>query len=435
MAEFNHPPANQSQNSEPPLRIPAPPKKRSDRHAVFQFILWAAAFGVFVFGALVIGAFAGFQSGNNLYRATATVMAKSLLEDQFLLANQNISEGQYEMAYQRLEFVLTQDPAYPGAAEKMAEVMAILYATATPTPPPPTASPTATRDLRPVEEMFEHAQALLAEQKWSEALDTLVTLRKEDLEYQTARVDGMMFLSLRMRGFDKIWKSGDLNGGIYDLALAGRFGPLDAQSISARDLARLYLIGSSFWEVDPAQAVQYFSQVAAAAPGLRDASGIPASARYREALIQYGDQLAANRDWCNAQQQYQLAYSISPDDGLREKLQNAALECSPPTATPGPTTEVPTAAPPTETLPVGITPSPTSIIPPTATNTQPVNVPTDTPLPPTNTPELPTNTPEPPTNTPLPPTDTPEPPTETQPAAQQITQIPDMESPTGDAPQ
>ena len=417
-------------SGQPPLKIGAEKPQKANRRLVWQFLAWAVAFGALVSLALAAGVFLGFRSASHSQQAATTLNVKSSIEEQYALAVQNLAEGQYEVAHQRLEYVIAHDPSFPGATDRLAEVMTILYSTATPTALPPTALPTATRDLRPVEEMFAHAQALFAEQSWTEALDTLTTLRKEDLAYNTARVDGMMFIALRMRGFNKNWQSGDLNGGIYDLALASRFGPLDAQAVSARDLARLYLVGSSFWEVDPAQAVQYFSQVAAAAPGLRDASGITASARYREALIQYGDRLAASRDWCNALQQYELAYSLGPDEALKAKGLNAAEACHPSTATPAPTSEVPTEPPPSETLPPAVTPSPTSVIPPT--NTAPPPPATNTPAPPaTNTPPPPVNTPEPPTNTPEPPlTDTAPPPapTDTQPAPS-ISTIAPQESP------
>jgi hypothetical protein len=214
---------------------------------------------------------------------------------------------------------------------------------------------------------------------------------------------------------EKIWGEGNLEGGIYDLALAARFGPLDSQAYSARDLARLYLFGSSFWEVYPDQAVFYFSQVAAAAPGLRDASGWTASQRYREALIQYGDQLMTKESWCEAQKQYELALSMGADATLEEKTRNAILKCSPPTETPTSTGETPTPTSPFEATP---TPSATSGFPPTATNTPPIAPPTDTLAPPTNTLPPPTQTTAPPTDTeavPPSPTDTPPAPQETTP--------------------
>jgi hypothetical protein len=359
-----------------------------DKRQVLKFLIWVVIFGAVVLVSVAGGAFAGYQSGMQSLELTATLSSKASVAEQFTLAVQDIAEGRLEVANRRLEFVISQDPAYPGAAEKLAEVMVVLYATATPTQLPPTITPTTTRDPRPVEEMFQHALSLAHEQKWTEALDLLVSLRKEDLAYQTAKVDGLMFISLRMRGFEKIWKFGDLNAGIYDLVLASKFGPLDTQANSARDLARLYLIGSSFWEVDPAQAITYFSQVAAAAPGLQDTSGWTASARYREVLIQYGDKLAASQDWCAAQQQYELALSMGADAALQEKTRNVSLQCTPPTGTAAPTAEIPTETP----IP-GITDIPPTTQPPT--NTVDVQPPTDT-LMPTDIVVSPTNTSEPP---------------------------------------
>ena len=385
----------------PPLK--AAPKSRSrKKYSFVRFLLWAVLFCGLVLFAIVLGGLIGVQATAQSQHSTATAFSKTSLNEQFNLALQDITESRYEVARQRLEYVIAQDPSYPGVTEKMAEVMAILYATATPTAPAPTETATPTPDLRPVEDMFKQAQSLVAAQKWTEAIDTLVTLRKADPAYQTARIDGMLFISLRQRGVDKIWKDGDLEGGIYDLALAARFGPLDVQANSARELARLYVIGSSFWEVLPDQAITYFSQVAAAAPGLRDMSGWTASARYREVLIQYGDQLAAKKDWCNAQKQYELALSMGADAALQDKASNAAIQCSPPTGTPTATGEIPTA-----TLPPYVSPSPTATTGsiPTITNTPQVNTPTNT-LP------APSDTPQPPTETPVPPTAT-ETPTDT----------------------
>lgn len=395
------PPPNQSGKVLP--RKTAGGKKRRNPQPVVRFILWAVIFVGMVLVALLIGSFGGYQIGLKEQHATQTLFARSNLDEQFTLALQDIAEKRYQTAYERLDFIIRQDPGYPNATDRLAEVMAVLYVTATPTALPPTQSATPTPDLRPVAELFDQANTLFMNQKWTETLDTLTNLRKADLGYKTARVDGMMFISLRMRGFDKIWKYGDLEGGIYDLALAANFGPLDAQSLSARDLARLYLIGSSFWEVDPAQAIQYFSQVAAAAPGMIDASGWTASARYRAVVIQYADKLTAAGDWCNAQQQYELALTLGSDATTQAAAQNAALKCSPPLATPTGTGGIPTPTPSATPQP-GISP----------TETSPV-IPTNTTIPPTNTNQPPTNTPEPttapPTETSAPvPTETPVPP-------------------------
>jgi len=370
MQKFNSSSPNKEQSQNPYSKKITTRKKSRTSKPILFFLLGSIIFGGIIFVALTIGSIGGYQTGLKSQHATQTLSAHSNLDEQFSLALQDIAEKRYEAAFQRLDFIINQDPGYPEATDRMAEVMSVLYATATPTALPTKEAPTPTPDLRPVTELFEEANRLFAAQKWTEAIDTLTNLRKADAAYQTPRVDGILFISLRMRGIDKIWKSGDLEGGIYDLALASKFGPLDAQSVSARDLARLYLMGSSFWEVDPAQAIQYFSQVAAAAPGMIDASGWTARARYRAVLIQYADLLMAKKDWCNAQQQYELALSLGSDANTQTAAQNAALKCSPPTAT----GEVPTATsqptlqpslPPSETIP------PNTVEPPTSTPVPP----------------------------------------------------------------
>ncbi len=393
MAENQKIPNSAPKPKPSPVKTASKPRSRKGS-AFLRFLLWLVLFCGLVFIAVLFGGLIGFRTTVQSQHATETVYLKTSLNEQFDLAIQDISENRYEVARQRLEYVIAQNPSYPGVTDKMAQVMSILYATATPTMPSPTGTATPTRDLRPVEDMYKQAGSLVAAQKWTEAIDTLVNLRKADPAYQTARVDGMLFISLRQRGVDKIWKEGDLEGGIYDLALAARFAPLDVQANSSRELARLYVIGSSFWEVLPDQAIIYFSQVAAAAPGLRDMSGWTASARYREVLIQYADQLAAKKDWCTAQQQYELALSMGADATLQGKASNAAQQCSPPTGTPTNTSEIPTA-----TQAPDISPSPTATtgVLPTFTDTAPA---------PTDTVAVPTDTPQPPTETPVPPTAT-----------------------------
>ena len=395
-------------------------------------------------------------------QARASAAIHQNLDEQYELVLQDIEADRYEVALQRLQYIAEADPAYPGITEKLVEVMGVLYATATftpiptatttpsPTPLPPTATLTPTRDLRPIQDLFESAQAAIAAQDWDAAIETIAALRKEDTTYEVTRVDGLLYLALRERGVEKILQKGDLEGGMYDLSRAERFGPLDAHANNARTWARLYVTGLSFWEVHPEQAVYYFAQVASAVPNLRDSSGWTAAERYRQALVQYGEMLARNGDWCNAQVQYETAWSIFADESLWDMIERLRAQCSPPTETlPYPSamptlsytpTELPTAAPPTATpnlpppptdtpepqpptntpispgLPPTATPTPTPepIIPPTDTQASP---PTDTPVPPP-TQEPPSPTPQPPptaTEAPPPPTATLEPPTATMP--------------------
>lgn len=435
-------------NSDPGATKPNLIRQESKRKK--RLWIWALLSLMLLIAATVIGALAGYQSGSQAKQAWELAQGKQAIQEQFDLGIQDLSAGRYDVARQRFEYVLSQDPSFPNATEKLAQAIQVLYATATPTDLPPTFTPTPTRDLQPIQDLLKQAQAFIADQDWSRAIDTLSALRDSDSNYQVTVVDGMLYLALRNRGVDNIMRNNDLEGGTYDLALAERFGPLDAEANQARNLARLYMYGSSFWEAYPEQAVYYFSQVAAAAPYLRDASGWTARERYRSALIQYGDQFAANEDWCKAQDQYELALAIRSDDKLQETVANAVLKCSPPTETPTatatftptltatitPTIEiVPSATP---TLVLSPTPSPTQEQPtattPPAVTPATIVPPSDTPIPPTEPPPTetqvqPSETAPAPTATAEPVTDTPVPPTETSPGATE-TSIPPTDTPS-----
>jgi tetratricopeptide (TPR) repeat protein len=277
-------------------------------------------------GVAAVSGFAGYNQGISLRTGAQATQVVATAKEQFELAVQDYAEGQYFRARQRFEYVIQLDPDYPGVTEKLAEVLLELNTTATPTiAPTPTLTPTP--DLRDVEQLYSDGQQYLANGEWNQAIDTLLQLRKKDPAYHTIDIDGMLFIALRNRGWDKIVKEADLEGGIYDLNLASRFGPIDAEAQNMLTWASIYITGASFWELDWSQAVFYFSQVAPQLPGLRDGSGMTATERYRKALIGYGDQLMAQEEYCDAREQYNLALSFGPDAAAEESNAEANKRC------------------------------------------------------------------------------------------------------------
>ena len=317
-------------------------------------------------------AFLGYRSGINQRTSAEASQVSQKVEEQYQLGLQDMDAGRYDVARQRFEYVIQFRPDYPGVTEKLADVILKLNATATPTTvPTPTVTPTP--DTRNVDELFNQAQQSLANEDWNTTIDTLQALRKADPNYRPVWVDDMLYVSLRNRGTDKILKTADLEGGIYDLSLAERFGPLDADAKSYQTWASLYITGASFWDIDWSQAVYYFAQVAPALPNLRDGSGWTAAERYRLALIGYGGYLADNKDWCNAADQYRLALSMGDDAKVQETLNYVNDKCNPPAPekpqptaestqpppaeNPPPTEVAPTQAPPTEAPPTQAPPT------------------------------------------------------------------------------
>ena len=317
---------------------------------------------------LFLAVLAGYGSGISIRTENESSSISQQLGEQYQYALVDLEFQRYANARQRLEWIIAHDPTFPGAQEKLTEVL-VLVNVPTPTS---TVAPTSTPDFSGAEQAFAQAQQLIAAQDWPGALGTLDQIRKLDPNYQTSQVDGMYYFALRNYGHQLITTQGNLEGGIYHFTLAERFGPLDRDATSLREGARFYLIGASFWELNWEQALFYFQQVSAGYPGLWDGT-MTAGERYFIASMRYGDQLLEQERWCDAVTQYQNAQAIGGLDAqAQEGFERAFLECFPPTptidlmlsvtptidplaTTPAPptgdpTTEVPaTEAPPTET--------------------------------------------------------------------------------------
>jgi tetratricopeptide (TPR) repeat protein len=328
-----------------------------------------------------VGVLIGVSRGINDRVALAEAQASPKIQSQIESAKLDIEEGRYQVALNRLDWVLEEMTDYLSEAE-LDEIgtlysQALLYLSESENKAPtPKSSPTETAntptpDLRGEEELFSTAQEYLAAEAWDEAILTLEALRNNNLEYKTVQVDGMLFVALRNRGVEKILVEGSLEPGIYDLTLAERFAPLDSTAEGFRTFARFYLTGASYWEVDWSQVVYYFEQVYQALPNLRDGTGMTATERFRIAAIEYAKQLAEAKEFCEAQRYMDLAMSLFSDPEIQPtqqwivekcydienppKKEEPTEEAPLPTPTPSPTEgeEEPTPEPTTEEPPSG----------------------------------------------------------------------------------
>ena len=339
---------------------------------------WGGLFLGVLFCATALGAALGLVGGSQMKaRLRATNLALTT-QVQFDLALADLEAGRHHLAKQRLEYVIAHDPQFPGALEELTGAMILLASTERLLMQAAEVLPTPTRDPRPAQELFDQAQSALANGQWTVVIDTVVALRAADPQFQVVAADRMMYLALRFRGEQRILNEGNLEGGLYDLALAERFAPLDAQAHTVREWARLYVIGASYWGVMPDQSAFYFEQLALAAPGIRDASGLTAAQRYSLALVQFGDWLGRNGEWCAALGKFQAAAALGSDPAVEPTAAYAAVQCAGPAQTQTPT-------------PVGIPPTPTSGFPVESPTVTPSGLPTETPLPAQT--ELPTQAP------------------------------------------
>jgi hypothetical protein len=326
--------------------------------------------------AILCGAL-GFIGGTRAHDNALQQAIANDLQTQFALGSADLETGNYDIARQRFEYIIRQEPEFPGAMEALTQALiAVESKPGQPTQQPVTTATitlTPTPDTRPLDELFATAQSQLQNQDWQNLAQTVISIRNSDPQYQVVKLDRMLFLALRMGGIQKIINDGNLGGGTYDLALAEKFAPLDTEANMYRSWAHLYQVGVSFWGVYPDKSIYYFSQLAPAAPYLRDSSGIYANERYRLAIIQYGDQFARDGDWCSAVEQYDMAQSLGDDVSLQPTAVYAVEQCSSPDedteASDGEQTATPTAPIPLATTPAAPLVTVTPTVPQTAVAT------------------------------------------------------------------
>jgi len=322
---------NTSRPSGPGDTQPLKPVKKAPRWRATLFSVLG------VLALLALGVLGGYTSGIAQRRSARSEIISRQLTEQFQFALVDEQFGRYEAARQRLEFIIQNDPGFPGVQQELAKVL-VQLTIPTPSPTPP---PTPTPDMRGVQALFANAQQLVAAGDWANALTTLDQLRKQDPNLNTAQVDGMYYFALRNHGVSLI-QQGDLEGGIYQLTLAERFAYLDSTATGLREGARAYIQAASKFGINWSSAVELFRTAAAGWPTMWDGN-MNATQRFRIALMRYGDELWARGDACGASEIYTEAKTFGELDNVAGKNSNQAYQqCYP-------ATEVPTAEIPAET--------------------------------------------------------------------------------------
>ena len=317
------------QNNNPESTQPNKPAAAPKRKRGLGFLL--KALGLIILLAIAI--FGGYRSGIGVRQQTRTNALNQQLGEQYQNALVDIQFGRYEIAKQRLEWIIENNSSFPGAQQTLTDVLVQINLQENYVPPTVTPSLTPTPDFSGAEEAFARAQQLITTQDWPGTLAALDELRKLDASYQTAQVDGMYYFALRNHGYDLITQQGNLEGGIYYITLAERFGQLDVNANGIREGARYYILGASFWELNWEQSLFYFNQVYGGWSGLWDGT-MTAAERYRVASMRYGDQFYAQDKWCEALQQYENAKRVGSLDKTSEANYGPAyVGCYPPTPT------------------------------------------------------------------------------------------------------
>jgi hypothetical protein len=362
---------------------------------------WAilAGIGVVALLVLVLSGGTGYSAGLAAARETLTGQSASAVDEQFNLGVEDLLAARYDLAMQRFEYVLSLDPGRSDAAELLERArLALNVSTSTPGPTPTPITPTPTLDVASLDSLFSQAQAAFSQQDWGRVIEAALIIRSRDPEFRRSELDSLMAQSLRSRGVQRILAR-DFELGIYDLALAEKFGPLDSGASSWRNTAAFYTFANSFFVVDWARAAENFASLCRG--DLWDSC-----VKYARAAMEYGNQLMASGTPCAAVTQYAASLDTRDNSALHSTATLAAQRCF--TATPTPTgsvtiTETPTTSP---TLGPSATTGPSATSGPSAT---PTSTSPATATPTATSPGGSTNTPSPTATTAPPPSDTPAP--------------------------
>lgn len=377
-------------NSDPTRRTrsagapPAGPDDTQPRRAIRPadrrpWVLLGAV-GVIALLALVVAAGTGYTSAVSSVQRTLAGQSASAIDEQFNLGVEDLLAGRFDLASQRFEYVLSLDPGRSDAAELLERAREALFEpTSTPGPTPTPITPTPTLDVASLDGLFGQAQVAFASNDWGRVIEAALVIRSRDPDYRRTELNSLLAQALRARGVQRILAR-DFELGIYDLALAERFGPLDGGAASWRNTAAFYTFANSFFVVDWARAAENFAS-------LCNGDLWDACFKYARAAMEYGHQLMASGTPCAAATQYANSLNTRANPALEPTATWAAQSCWTPTPSPtGSATATPTitvsptvgpSATHTATLPGAASDTPTSTPSPSPTSS-PTSTPTET---------------------------------------------------------
>lgn len=307
-----------------------------------------------VLGVYTLVAYLGWQSGQSLRAEQIQERVAFELATQIARAEEDMGQGNHRLAIRRLEWVLEQEPEHGQAAELLSEAQVGLAETRAPSAagdngggsatatPPMTATVGSEEDA--ASRRLRQVQQLVDDEEWNAALPAIVAYQNDFPDHERSRTDRLLYEAYVGQGIELLY-SEQVELGLYYLDQAEKLGNLTENALEHRTWAELYLDGMGYYGVNWEVTLFYFRDLCLAAPFFHDSCD-----RLFEALLAYGDQYAAQQEWCPAEQLYAEAYDLDDGDNVSQKLRDARARCAEATATPATTITgtVPATAEPTD---------------------------------------------------------------------------------------
>lgn len=284
---------------------------------------------------LVVAYFA-YETGRSEAAQQAATSRVESINRQIELAEQELAEGNYNIALRRLEYVLAEDGSNDRAQTLLQQATAMKDAAELPQPTPEPVDVSDAPDesasdpsSAPLPEL-QAIRRLAAGEQWEEVLPRLIAFQREHPDYERPKTDQLIYDAYIKLGLNYI-NTEKVELALNYFAQAEKLGNLPQEVLDYRLWADLYLRGIAYFGVNYDIAAGYFRDLCAAAPFYQSAC-----TRLHEALIGYGDQLAFSQDWCPAESVYWEAWQQRATEALNDKLAQAREGCA--AATPIPLT-------------------------------------------------------------------------------------------------
>lgn len=170
--------------------------------------------------------------------------------------------------------------------------------------------------------LFDQARTIYGTGQWEEAVNLLLQLQQQAPDFQRPQVEEMLY-NAYVNLAAAADQADDLELAIeyVDRALALR--PSSSALQAARGIAANYVEALKQEGVDWARAVELYEAVYAQDPNYREVA-----TRLNAARFAYGDQLALEKEWCKAEEQYSLALEISVPAGSIARRDDFQTRCA-----------------------------------------------------------------------------------------------------------
>ena len=274
--------------------------------------LFTLLFLVIIVGLGALGVYHGLQD--------QTREKLRLAQEHYQKAEIYLQEGQRDLAIAELEEALRLNPDYAEATAKLEAARSDPGAQPTPTPD---------AQLELTENLYNQGRTLYDQQEWDAAIARFEELRALDPTYQQGDVGRLLFWSYYNSGLALV-NQGRMQEALHRFDSALEVHPDHPDALGQQNLATLYATGLGYWQADWPAAIARLKDVYAIEPNYRDVRQ-----RLHDAHVFYGDFLAQQGRWCDAQDQYAAALQVISTQEITNRQADAASRCAGVTPAPG----------------------------------------------------------------------------------------------------